>query len=473
MELFKFRNIYTSLLATLTVIMWITGRWTEVHQMTTFYIELIIVTVYISRLPINHLILSTARQHKPFLILLLVFIVFYMKMILILRTETLLYVLILIYSLFFINFSNYFKQPHVLFISCFLSLISISFFFSPLELSGHYLAQHRYEQTILHAIVFLVLIEEFRNKALNPNIMLSTIIISIFFIILAYFFYYFTASPPPTDNQWWRHPPCCFYHPRHFGYTATAATAVLLGFIASLKLPFKGPAILLWLLLTLSLTTLIWLGGRASTGSIILTMLALSTLVVLYGQKTQKAPIIIGFIGSLLISIGISELISVFPWNGIMTMLGRTASAENLDSISSGRLQIWKEALQAWKQSPLLGLGSNAFAYIPRSSHFASQPHSMIVQFLLEYGVFGIVLLILIYAMFVKQVFLRLSYGFTNMPPSVLAAVSSILALGIHGLVDGTLFYPQPVFVQVICFSILLSFSKQCTQKADDKSPSI
>ncbi len=469
MELYKFRNIYTALLATLIVIMWITGRWTEIHQITTFYIELIIVTVYISRLPINHSILSIARQHKPFLLLLLVFIIFYIKMILNLRTDTLLYILLLIYSLFFINYSNYFKQPHVLFISCFLILISISFFFSPLELSGQFLAQHRYEQTILHAIVFLILIEEFQNNALNPSIILSTIIISMFFITLAYIFYYVTASTPPTDYQWWRQPPCCFYHPRHYGYTATAATAVLLGFIASLKQPFKGPAILLWFLLTLSLTTLIWLGGRASTGSIILTMLALLTLVILYGQKTQKKPFIIGLVGSLLVSIGISEVISVFPWNGIMTMLGRTASAENLESLSTGRLQIWKEALQAWKQSPLLGLGSNAFAYIPRSSQFASQPHSMIVQFLLEYGVFGIVFLILIYAIFVKQVFLRLSYGFTNMQSSVLAAVSTIIALGIHGLVDGTLFYPQPVFAQVICFSILLSASKQCIPKADDK----
>jgi hypothetical protein len=87
----------------------------------------------------------------------------------------------------------------------------------------------------------------------------------------------------------------------------------------------------------------------------------------------------------------------------------------------------------------------------------------MIMQFLLEWGILGIIILIVIYATYVKYMFLHISNGFTKMSPSVLAASSTIFALGIHGLVDGTWYYPQPVFTQILCFAVVMGELKATT----------
>ncbi len=456
MELCKIRSIYRALLPFLIVIIWISGRWTETYQITTFYIELIIVTAYISSLPINQTVLSMIQNHKIVFFLLLAFFIFYIKIVLYLKTEILLYTLLLVYGLFFVNFQPRIKSLRSAFFVFFILSISISFFFSPLESSGRYYSQFRFEQTILHAIVFLVLVKEFQRKALNPNILLSTLIISLLFIFIEYTFYYVTATTTPSGTQWWRYPPCCFYHTRHFGYLGTAAAAVLLGFICSLKATFSRQATPLWILLTITLAALIWSGGRAATGSIILTMITLLILAFFTGSKTQIKSITIGFLGSFLLAILISEQLIVFPWNGIMSMIGRTSTADNLNAISSNRLFVWKEALQAWWQSPILGLGSDAYAYIPKQNSWLTQPHSMIIQFLLEWGLFGIIFLVMIYTTFIKSVITYRSNDLANIPAPVLAAASTIFALAIHGIVDGTWYYPQPVFTQILCLSILI-----------------
>jgi O-antigen ligase len=456
MGLSKIRSIYTALIPFLIVIIWISGRWTEIYQITTFYIELIIVTAYISSLPINQTVLSKVQKHKIVFFLLLAFFIFYIKIVLYLKTEILLYSLLLIYGMFFVNLQTRIKSLRSAFLVFFIISISISFYFSPLESSGRYHSQFRYEQTILHAIVFLVLVKEFQRKVLNPNILLSTLIISLLFIVIEYTFYYVTATTTPSGPQWWRYPPCCFYHTRHFGYLGTAAAAVLLGFICSLKATFSRQALPLWILLTITLAALIWSGGRAATGSTILTMITLLILVFFTGPKTQMISITIGFLGSFLLAILISEQLIVFHWNGIMSMIGRTSTADNLNAVSSGRLSVWKEALQAWWQSPIFGLGSDAYTYIPKQNLRLAQPHSMIIQFLLEWGLFGIMFLIIIYTSFIKSVITYRSYDLANIPAPVLAAASTIFALAIHGIVDGTWYYPQPVFTQILCLSILI-----------------
>ncbi|NRB42703.1 MAG: O-antigen ligase family protein, partial [Pseudomonadales bacterium] len=137
-------------------------------------------------------------------------------------------------------------------------------------------------------------------------------------------------------------------------------------------------------------------------------------------------------------------------------------STIDLNRFSTGRTNIWKAALSAADESPWLGLGPNGYLFID-DRPYGIQPHNLIVQFYVEWGVVGggmFILLLLFSVYFGGRILLYKSMG--EIPVVYHAAALIILVLSLLGLLDGTYFHSQPVFYLTIAFAIFPYNLKSC-----------
>ena len=97
--------------------------------------------------------------------------------------------------------------------------------------------------------------------------------------------------------------------------------------------------------------------------------------------------------------LGLSQQVSLFEWNGFhrhLTPIEKpitTTELSNINQISTGRSEMWALSLQAMSASPWFGLGPYGYFFIENRS-YGDQPHNFLIQFLVEWGVIGTLLLL-------------------------------------------------------------------------------
>lgn len=111
---------------------------------------------------------------------------------------------------------------------------------------------------------------------------------------------------------------------------------------------------------------------------------------------------------------------------------------------SSGRLELWGLAFQAWLGSPVFGLGGLGFSTLGNS--IAAHPHNLFLQLLSEYGFFG-VLFFLIISFFVF-------WGVLNRKKISLFVSVPLFSLYISSFFGGVLVVPV---TQLLFFYLLVS----------------
>ncbi len=199
-----------------------------------------------------------------------------------------------------------------------------------------------------------------------------------------------------------------------------------------------------------SISFLVWLGGRGSILSLAIVSIIIATYLILKNKTSIKNILTLVFIN--ISSIVISSPLNVFSWNGsnrFLELFGFITEDMNIDSInslSSNRIKIWEETIHFIYQKPILGHGPEAHFFM--TTIFGAQPHNFILQFLLEFGMLGasIFIIMLFFVLYHGYVLLKHSYDFLT-----LFTYSSILLVCIHGLVDGTLYHSPPVLL-FCCF---------------------
>lgn len=100
---------------------------------------------------------------------------------------------------------------------------------------------------------------------------------------------------------------------------------------------------------------------------------------------------------------------------------------------NSGRIELWNKAIQLWWQQPILGIGGDNFA-LNDPFFLVMHPHNIAIQFLTEWGIAGVLTMLLLLPLAVFIIKNR-----HTLPTFALAAV---LALGINAMLSGTLIYP-------------------------------
>lgn len=130
------------------------------------------------------------------------------------------------------------------------------------------------------------------------------------------------------------------------------------------------------------------------------------------------------------------------------------------DMSSSGRTVVWNLAIQAIAERPWFGWGEGSFSKIAPDIH-SHHPHNIVLQITLAWGMIGGLAAAVISGWLALRVFRKARL---QMAPLLMAA----LMLAAASLIDGALYFPQPILLMIVCIATLLSQpAAACSAAAD------
>jgi len=330
--------------------------------------------------------------------------------------------------------------------------VTVSLLMSPLHLSNEPAAIIRYVQTLSHVVFFLFVRDFIGRHPVSFRWPLLAIPLSVVGVaaVMSFLLYGEDLTSADTASRWMNYHPFNA-HIRHTGYLITAGIGILIGFCLSGHERAANRSAILLLLIVL-FTFLFWTGGRGAALSVVFAFGTTGLVVWLKGGSVRFLSI--AFIVSLFAGLVLSELLAVFPWNGVLQMVLRSVQSQDLGQLSTGRIDIWRSAWDSVKDHLGFGLGPHGYWFMPNRI-FGVQPHSVVLQFLVEWGVVGALLFTTLMAIgFYQGLREHVLDVRSNMNPTRIAAGALILVLAVHGLYDGTFFHPQPSLYLALCFAI-------------------
>ena len=206
------------------------------------------------------------------------------------------------------------------------------------------------------------------------------------YIVVIRIIYSFLANPfVPNDEQ-------SLY--RYTGIADNAnsvATLVALGIAMTwyLAMTYRR-GLRHWLFMIYIPLSVMALGLVASRSGMIVGVISLSLVPLTYGYLSATRRVVITI---LIVSIS-AVAISVLPEDNINRLSETTE--EITDGNVSNRTQIWAAGLQAFRDSPIIGIGSGSYSeVVERVRGFGDPPHSAYFSTLVELGIIGLVLFLL------------------------------------------------------------------------------
>lgn len=279
--------------------------------------------------------------------------------------------------------------------------------------------------------------------------------------ILLLLTYHFAGIP--DEYVWFHHTPFG-HHIRdtsNIAEIAAVAATVFLLYLVELR---SRSAVITTLLLVSSWTFVAWSGGRAGITAIIITAIGIVALARIYSHVPWRNILLAGLL--VLLSFTLSAALSTFSWNGLQrttaTIEKTTEQIESVESqealtevgnrFSSGRVHIWITSIESLKESPWFGLGPNGYLLVPDQLK-ADNPHNLVIQFYVEWGIIGGSLLLILLCYLLHYVVMRTPETFRTRDISGIACIAAITTLTLNGLLTGTYFMLQPLFLLVTAFA--------------------
>ena len=384
-------------------------------------------------------------------------------------------IIIIILILFKINIfeetKKVIKKDKIISIILILFIISvtISFISSPSKI--HQFAfqwlRIRYLDTISDVFLFIFLYLYFKDRNINykkliKSIILPGLVFSIFII------YVFVSNKGLSDTN----KEIIFFDGRRMiGMLITFLVTFYLGCLHSI---LKEKNIQNTFILTIFITLALLLMGRGTIVSILATYLFMCTILFINKKKFKNEFLIFIF------SICLSLILFQFIFNIILDNLFFRDKHSLLYTLD--RINLWKYGYNILLENLYFGKGPGGFAIAAYNDFYIiekygnlkinfslvhNHPHNFIIQFLVEWGIIGTSLIILL---FIKLGIISLKYIFIYKNYHLLISGLSLIGLTIHGLVDGALFHATFTFYFVLSLSILCSeISKKFNYKSEIK----
>lgn len=333
-----------------------------------------------------------------------------------------------------------------------ISLSMLQLFWFDISDRQFFLSKMRYLFTLMHIIFALCLISYLSKSKFSVQLALNTVPFSILFIAFI-FFINFSNESVAAIRPLFGHPPFAS-NIRYIGYTCTVG-----GIISCFWLLQKHTngmnSVLIFLLALINLSLLFWIAGRTAIACVTLVIWAYTFYLYKYSQISGKRLLLmlVLFICTILLV----DQLSTQPWHGLnhvkAKFFGGDGGIASVNEISSGRLEIWKMSIEGVLNAPLLGYGQYSFSYLP-GWFFGLHPHNMILQVLLEWGIIGggVFLVLLIYS-FTKAFKVLQSQTGAKRKTAELAYLI-LIALTLHALTDGIYYHAQPVYFLILAFSV-------------------
>lgn len=295
-------------------------------------------------------------------------------------------------------------------------------------------------------------------RSVRVTLMQVLLLLTLGLLLMLGFMIWLYQTEAVHDSWIWFFNPLFVVHIRDLGNVAVVAALVLsIHFLFSSRLSLLHQTACLFAL-SVVFTFILWAGGRMAVFAFCFTFLWVLILAK-YLRIISTKSIVLLFL-ALTLSFFLLEFVAVFDWNGIArssnTLTDFQGISESdgalLNKISTGRWKMWSMSLNAVAESPFFGLGPYGYYFIPERS-YGDQPHNLIIQFLVEWGVVGAGLVILLLIGLCVKSIKGLRQAFLQLDKDYIAGFAIVMALTIHALTGGTYFNVQPMYCLTLGFS--------------------
>ncbi|MFM9979181.1 MAG: O-antigen ligase family protein [Sphingomonadaceae bacterium] len=256
------------------------------------------------------------------------------------------------------------------------------------------------------------------------------------------------AVPPPVSElpgriiEWSSALPG-FISVRHFGsWSGAIAAAFAVGVLHATD---RRPS-LLHAFYFLAAAMTIWSGTRAAILAI-----ALSSVILVVARRRLPD---VRKIAHLAILTGAALLTAwlLLPPGDPAFRLIAAGDAANTNQLTGGRLELWMATFAAWLKSPWLGWGSGSVFWEVDIGWTHTQPHNVLLQFLVSWGLIGAVGGFWLLGRAIVQAH-RTAMAETSLQP-LLAMLYTLLLMS---LLEGMLHYPRFIMAIMAVFAIILA----------------
>jgi O-antigen ligase len=206
-----------------------------------------------------------------------------------------------------------------------------------------------------------------------------------------------------------------------------------------------------WAALVLGYYLVVWSGGRAAFGA----ALATSAVALLLVERTRRGTAA-GMLGALLLALLMGLVVVPDPAWGTMAIIGRSVDTGTED-YSSGRWDMWAQALAALPQAAWFGHGQGQFRFlVPAALHSYNHPHNAVIQFLYQWGFLGTVALGLSFCGLARRL-----PSLAKANPLSLPAVFLLTGMISMSMLEGNFYHQYPIMVSLVCVAALGALARR------------
>ncbi|CAA0100103.1 Uncharacterised protein [BD1-7 clade bacterium] len=304
------------------------------------------------------------------------------------------------------------------------------------------------------AICFVIaLIKYMRITGMQYSVLFNTMAAGLL-ATLAYLLVSFHFGPTPQSKFWFLGLPLAG-HIRvisSVGGPVMLICAVYLLMYRSINTPRAFATISV---LIAGWSAIFWTGGRTGMSAAILATLILVIFSGVFQRRTIKR--VPALVFCIVCGFFIADQLSVFSWNG----LGRTVDTikavseapESIAAQSTGRAYMWEVSLNAAMAHPVFGLGPSGYVFIPERP-FGTDPHNFLIQFLVEWGFPGTILIITLMLHALVHGVRQLPTAFRENDLTYISGAAIVLVLSLYGITGSSYFHLQPLLYLLIGYSI-------------------
>ncbi|HKX91803.1 MAG TPA: O-antigen ligase family protein [Sphingomicrobium sp.] len=285
--------------------------------------------------------------------------------------------------------------------------------------------------------------EEWSKSAIWPAVVAGLCIYALLVVT-------FVHSVPDGRPFNWERFPLAGGNIRHIGHFSTIGAAAAAGSAAF----HRGWArYAYWLAAAVMLSLSFWSGTR---GSIVALWAAFVAGTVMIARLRSIGPwlaLAASTAAGALLSLAGPTPNSLFG----MRRLAATLDAPTADALASGRLAMWADAWAAFLRQPWFGYGQGQFPAVVESQRLFNQPHNILLQLLLQWGVIGTALALALAAYVAWQCRNALRSQSGIQAPAFLVAA----AIFVMSLYDATLFHSYPTMMFAFSLAVLVGARDQ------------
>ncbi|MCF6215856.1 MAG: O-antigen ligase family protein [Emcibacter sp.] len=312
-------------------------------------------------------------------------------------------------------------------------------------------------QFFIHFFFFVAVSSYLKTQPQAGRILIFSILLSAVVFMPFFWLKLYGAYDSPDFDWTWSLPG--FENVRHLDYFL-GSLATILGLSLLTKSFKKSSALLaslIFLMLFVCWLMLFWSGGR---GSSVAAAAAIGGLLIFFKPPDWKRILLVNFFVMILAAATSIFLPVPNGSYGIFRFLTKITEVDSIAAFSAGRIFFWVDAINIWKENIWFGIGAGQTKTVIQSaSGTYGQPHNILIQAMLAWGVIGgMPFLGGIFTTFWTKgwEFHRASDQIGMMP---LIAYGLALSTTINALVDGTLYYPFPIFLFVIAVAVTRNYN--------------